>query len=121
VARATGFLHAQDRFFQMDLQRKRAAGELSALVGVRALLADREIRIHRFRSEAQEAVALLKPRDRQVLAAYTQGVNAGLRALRAAPFEYLLLGETPEPWREEDTLLVVLAMFITLQDADASY
>src|SRR5687768_14659334 len=43
VARATGFLHAQDRFFQMDLARRRAAGELAALVGARALLVDREI------------------------------------------------------------------------------
>src|SRR5262245_18802544 len=47
VARATGFLHAQDRFFQMDLSRRRAAGELSDLVGARALMIDSEIRIHR--------------------------------------------------------------------------
>src|SRR3990170_3386946 len=44
LARATGFLHAQDRFFQMDLARRRAAGEVSALVGPRALALDREIR-----------------------------------------------------------------------------
>ena len=60
VARATGFLHAQDRFFQMDLARRRAAGELAALVGPRALLADREIRIHRFRAEAQRALATMR-------------------------------------------------------------
>src|SRR6202044_1670444 len=46
VARALGFLHAQDRFFQMDLSRRRAAGELSALVGPRALPLDREIIVH---------------------------------------------------------------------------
>ena len=56
VARATGFLHALDRFFQMDLTRRRAAGELSALVGRRALTIDRKIRRHRFRSEAQSAI-----------------------------------------------------------------
>src|SRR5215217_5124913 len=50
VARATGFLHAQDRFFQMDLSRRRAAGELAALIGGRAVAIDREIRVHRFRS-----------------------------------------------------------------------
>src|SRR6187551_3375857 len=49
VARALGFLHAQDRFFQMDLQRRQPAGELSALVGARALDIDQEIRVHRFR------------------------------------------------------------------------
>ena len=66
-ARATGFLHAQDRFFQMDLARRRAAGELAALVGPRAAPLDREIRIHRFRAEAQRAVSLLNARDRAML------------------------------------------------------
>src|SRR5215203_4405464 len=53
VARATGFLHAQDRFFQMDLSRRRAAGELAALVGARALPVDRQTRLHRFRMVAR--------------------------------------------------------------------
>src|SRR5688500_829820 len=79
VARATGFLHAQDRFFQMDLNRRRAAGELAALVGSAALSADRQIRIHRFRAEAQEALSLLAPGDRAILDAYTAGANAGLQ------------------------------------------
>lgn len=121
VARATGFLHAQDRFFQMDLSRRRSAGELSALVGARALEADQEIRIHRFRAEAQRALTLLQPADRVLLDAYTAGVNDGLRSLAAAPFEYLMLRQTPQPWRAEDSLLVVLAMFVTLQDSDGSY
>jgi penicillin amidase len=121
VARALGFLHAQDRFFQMDLARRRAAGELSALVGVRALALDREIRIHRFRAEAHRAVDLLTPSSRRIADAYTDGVNNGLAALGAPPFEYLLLRQQPEPWKDEDSLLVVLSMFITLQDTDGSY
>ena len=59
VARATGFLHAQERFFQMDLSRRRAAGELAALVGGRAVPLDRDIRLHRFRAEAKRATELL--------------------------------------------------------------
>ena len=121
VARATGFLHAQDRFFQMDLTRRRAAGELAALVGRRALRADRLIRTHRFRAEAVTALSLLTPRDRAILEAYTAGVNSGLEAMKTRPFEYLLLRQQPEPWRAEDTLLVVLAMFIRLQDDDGTY
>ncbi len=121
MARATGFLHAQERFFQMDLSRRRAAGELAALVGRVALAADREVRMHRFRTEARQAVALMSARDRALLDAYTEGVNAGLSTLGARPFEYLLLRQQPLPWRAEDTLLVVLSMFITLQDADGSY
>src|SRR5689334_836305 len=87
VARATGFLHAQDRFFQMDLARRRAAGELAALVGPRALILDRAIRIHRFRAEATHAIEVMAPDARAILTAYTDGVNAGLQALAAPPFE----------------------------------
>lgn len=121
VALATGFIHAQDRFFQMDLARRRAAGELAALVGGRALPVDVAIRLHRFRAVARQAIAMMPPRDRGVLRAYTDGVNAGLAALGAPPFEYLVLRRTPAPWLPEDCLLVILSMFITLQDADGSY
>ena len=56
VSRALGFLHAQDRFFQMDLLRRRSAGELSALVGGAAAEVDRETRVHRFRQRAELGV-----------------------------------------------------------------
>src|SRR5688572_23197497 len=121
VARATGFLHAQDRYFQMDLARRRAAGELSGLVGPRALALDREIRIHRFRTEAQRALLLMDTDDRALLEAYTAGVNDGLSALESPPFEYLVLRQDPASWRAEDSFLVVLSMFVTLQDTDGSY
>jgi penicillin amidase len=121
VARAIGVLHAQERFFEMDLSRRRAAGELSALVGPRAIAADREVRPHRFRAEAQRAVATMEPTARAVLDAYVAGVNSGLKSLRKPPFEYLLLRQDPKPWLAEDSLLVVLSMFITLQDYTGSY
>jgi len=121
VARATGFVHAQDRYFQMDLARRRAAGELSALVGPRALEIDREIRIHRFRAEARRALTIMSADDRALLEAYAAGVNAGLGALNAPPFEYLVLRQDPAPWNADDSLLVVLSMFVTLQDTDGSY
>src|SRR5688500_10570179 len=121
VARATGFLHAQDRFFQMDLARRRAAGELAALVGPQALPVDRRARLHRLRPEARTAVALLSHEDQGVLEAYVGGVNAGLNALAAPPFEYTLLRQSPVIWRPEDSMLVVLSMFLTLQDEDGSY
>ena len=121
VARAIGVLHAQDRFFAMDLARRRAAGELAALVGARALAADREIRLHRFRAGAERAVANMTPEARRVLDAYAAGVNTGLTSLGAAPFEYLVLRQNPRPWLPEDSLLVVLSMFITLQDYTGSY
>ena len=121
VARALGFLHAQDRFFQMDLARRRAAGELAALIGVRAIALDREIRVHRFRAEAERALKLLTPANRRIVEAYTAGVNSGLDSLAAPPFEYLVLRQQPQRWLVEDSFLVVLSMFITLQDTDGSY
>ena len=121
AARALGFVHAQDRFFQMDLQRRQPAGELSALVGARALEADRTARVHRFRHISQQAIAQAAPEYRVILEAYAQGVNAGLAALAAAPIEYHVLRAVPEPWKPEDSILTVLAMFNTLQGRQAQF
>jgi penicillin amidase len=115
VARATGFLHAQERFFQMDLARRAAAGELAALLGPTLAGTDRRLRVHRFRSRAQQALAAASGTDRALLEAYAGGVNAGLASLGARPFEYLVLRSRPQPWRAEDALLVVFAMWIDLQ------
>ena len=120
LALATGFIHAQDRFFQMDLLRRIAAGELSALVGPAALGVDRDHRLHRFRAAAEQLAPSLPASDRVLLEAYAQGVNAGLGALTIRPFEYLLLRSTPKPWTPEDTLLVNFAMYFDLNDDDAS-
>lgn len=121
VARALGFLHAQDRFFQMDLQRRQPAGELSELVGPRAIDADAAMRVHRFRDVAHRAYLHTDAAYRALLDAYAEGVNAGLEALGAPPFEYLLLRATPEGWRPEDSILTVLAMFNTLQGRQALF
>ena len=66
-----------------------------------------------------ERIARQLPR-RHFLEAYARGVNAGLSELGAAPFEYLLLRTSPEAWRPEDSVLVVLAMFMDLQPAFGS-
>jgi penicillin G amidase len=115
VARATGFLHAQERFFQMDLLRRSAAGELAALVGKGVLEMDREARPLRLRLVARRAVKALRADEHDILTAYTEGVNAGLAALGAPPFEYLALRAEPAKWRDEDSLLCALAMYRDLQ------
>jgi penicillin amidase len=120
LARATGFVHAQERFFQMDLLRRRAGGELSALFGSAALGLDRGVRVHGFRRVAVEVAAAAAPRERAILDAYTAGVNDGLRALRSRPFEYVLLRAEPEAWKPEDSALVILAMFLDLQEGNGS-
>ena len=116
LAFATGYLHAQERFFQMDLLRRAASGELAALLGKALVPVDRERRLHRFSARAGPALAALPEAERAVLDRYAAGVNAGLDALAARPFEYAVLRATPRPWRAEDTMLVVWAMYFDLQD-----
>jgi len=118
-ARALGWVHAQERFFQMDLLRRSAAGELSALFGSAALPADRRVRVHQMRSRVATALGSWDDEARALLDAYAQGVNAGLAALGSVPFEYRLARSRPEPWRAEDSLLVIAAMYFTLQDNNA--
>ena len=119
LARATGFVHAQDRFFQMDLLRRAAAGELAGLVGQIALPRDRQIAVEQLRDVARRALAESQPAIRALIAAYADGVNAGLDALGARPFEYWLLRSEPVPWQSEDSLLVALSMFLDLTDRTA--
>jgi len=120
ASRALGFVHAQERFFQMDVLRRNAAGELAALFGAAALTRDRLHRLHRFRALAERVLLTLPTRDRAVIAAYAAGVNRGLQALGAAPFEYRVLRAKPEPWVDADTLLVLYSMFLNLNDSRGS-
>ena len=117
---ATGFVHGQDRFFQMDLSRRRAAGELAALFGPVAVPLDKRNRLHRFRNRARALSAGLKPVDAELIAAYAAGVNAGLESLTTRPFEYLLLRSKPQRWEPEDSLLVAYNMFLELNDDRAN-
>ena len=115
AAYGLGFAHAQDRFFQMDLSRRNAAGELAELFGSRALELDIKHRRHRFRYRAEQQLNRLSSTDLQLLTAYSRGVNDGLSSLRRFPFEYTLLRSEPAPWLESDTLLVIYSMYLDLQ------
>jgi penicillin G amidase len=120
IAYATGYLHAQERFFQMDLMRRLPSGELAALVGEQALPVDRAMRLHRLRALSRRAADALDPERRRVFDAYVSGVNDGLAALTMRPFEYLLLRTKPQPWTLEDTFLAVYAMYLDLQDENGT-
>ncbi|RFU48582.1 penicillin acylase family protein [Paraburkholderia sp. DHOC27] len=115
VAYATGYVHAQDRFFQMDLLRRVAAGEMAALIGPGALPLDLRNRPERFRERAHQLIEAMSAAQRERLERYAAGVNDGLASLKSRPFEYWLLRTRPVAWRPEDTLLVVYAMYFDLQ------
>jgi penicillin amidase len=112
---ATGFVHGQDRFFQMDLSRRLGAGELSELLGAGTLELDKRTRLFRFRRVAREALRLLRPDQRALIDAYARGVNAGLGSLHSRPWEYWALGSAPARWQPEDSFLVMYAMWWDLQ------
>jgi penicillin amidase len=116
LARALGFVHGQERFFEMDLKRRLSAGELAALLGERALPSDRRNRVHRLRARVTADLPTIAGPHAGLLAAYAEGVNAGLAALAVRPWPYLLLRQQPEPWRPEDSLLAGYALFFDLQD-----
>ncbi|WP_064749951.1 penicillin acylase family protein [Lysobacter antibioticus] len=118
AARALGFVHAQERYFEMDLLRRTAAGELSALFGERALDFDRRHRVHRLRARVQQHLAEFSGDQAALLQAYADGVNAGLRGLSRKPWPYLLLRSEPAPWTVADSALVGYAMYFDLQGGD---
>ena len=116
--RALGYVHAQERYFEMDLLRRTAAGELSALFGEIAVDTDKRHRLHRMRARVSRDMDAITGSQRSQLQAYADGVNAGLATLRVRPWAYLLLRQQPAPWRVEDSPLVGHAMYFDLQGGD---
>jgi penicillin amidase len=116
LALALGFVHAQERFFEMDLMRRQAAGELAELFGMNVLTHDRRVRPFRMRTRATAVLNQLPADQLELLDAYRTGVNQGLQALTVRPFPYLLTQTHPVAWKNEDSILVIYSMFFTLNE-----
>ena len=117
LARALGYVHAQERYFEMDLMRRSSAGELSELFGPVALKMDKERRTHRMRARVMQDLAAFAGDKLPQLQAYTDGVNAGLADLKVRPWPYLVLRQQPKPWELADSALTGYAMYFDLQDS----
>ncbi len=100
---AQGFVHAQDRLWQMDFQRRITAGRLAEVLGPAALSADRGVRILGLHRVAEAEVARLSAEARAELEAYAAGINACM-AQQPLPVEFTLLRYRPEPWTPADSL-----------------
>ena len=114
---AQGYVHAQDRFFEMDVRRHITAGRLSELFGPSQVETDTFIRTLGWRRVAEQELQLLSASTRRYLDAYADGVNAYLQSHDPADIslEYSLLGlqgldYTPESWTAVDSLAWVKAM-----------
>jgi penicillin amidase len=106
-----GYVHAQDRLWQMEISRRYIQGRLSEAFGADALATDSGMRALGLYRAATEALIHLKPETRRVLESYAGGVNAFLQDRSThLPIEFTLAGITPEPWRPEDSIAVLKGM-----------
>ena len=112
---AQGFVHAQDRLWQMELNRRLGAGRLSELFGDMALSTDIFLRRLGLSRAAKTDLEALNPEERELLTAYVNGVNAGRRSVGwRLPLEFRLLGCRPCDWTLEDSLTWIQVMSMDL-------
>ncbi len=117
LMRAQGFVHAQERFWEMDVRRHVTAGRLSELFGEATVETDRFVRTLGWREVAERELPLLKPETRNAFEAYADGVNSYVeqRSTSELAVEYSVLGVTgldyrPEPWTAVDSIAWFKAM-----------
>jgi penicillin amidase len=102
---AQGYVHAQDRLWQMEFSRRIGSGTLSAALGEATLDTDRFLRTIGLRRAAERDWAIINDDTRAILEAYAEGVNAYIEIHRdRLPLEFTILGVAPEPWTPVDTL-----------------
>jgi penicillin amidase len=109
-----GFIHAQDRLWQMEVNRRAAKGELSELLGSMALETDRLTRTLGFRQIASQTWDNTSQKVRADVAAYTSGVNAYIENQYPLPIEFSLLRHKPSPWDVLDSASFARLMLWTL-------
>jgi len=107
AARALGYVHASERLYQMEIQRRAGQGRLAEIVGPDLVKVDRFIRTLGFYHLAESSVSALSPEAQKRLQAYADGVNAFLDSHAGAlPPEFLILGDKPEHWKPADSLVI---------------
>ena len=112
---ALGWVHAEDRLWQMETMRRVGAGRLAEVVGSSGLVSDRWMRTLGVRRLAEAQYPQLAEATRRALDAYARGVNAWLASRGSSmPVEFLVLGLRPEPWSSVDSLVWLKLMALRL-------
>lgn len=112
---AQGFVHAQDRLFQMDLTRRQASGELADVFGTPAVESDVAMRRLGLRRLAEMHTVRLPDAERQVLKAYASGVNHFIAThRRRLPAEFVRLRYAPASWADSDSMVTLLSMALAM-------
>lgn len=110
-----GYVHAQDRLWQMEFQRRTVQGRLSEIAGSIAVLPDRYLRTLGLYRAAEASVAHLSPDATEAFKSYAAGVNAAIpRNGRPLPPEFFMLGVQPEDWRPADSIATLKAIAVQL-------
>ncbi|MBN2135345.1 MAG: penicillin acylase family protein [Acidobacteria bacterium] len=120
LAFTTGYIHAKERFFQMDLTRRYSAGKLCELFGRRTLQTDIEQRKYQMTRWAKGYLENLSPEMMNFLQKYCEGVNYYL-SNEPLPLEYSLLRVEPEPWEPIDSIHALLSMGWFLSSSGSEY
>ncbi len=107
LARANGYVHAQDRYFQMEVGRRMASGTLAEVFGAELVALDKQARRLALGQAAQSELERLDPSTQRFLQAYAEGVNSYREANleRLAP-EFQVLELSPAPWTPADTIVI---------------
>lgn len=106
---AQGYIQAQDRLFQMDLSRRQASGELSEVIGEKAVKNDKYFRTLGLRRAAESSYDAYTSEGKEALDVFAEGVNLYIAELEESgkwPVEFTLLGYEPEPWTPVDSLTI---------------
>ena len=103
---AQGFMTAQDRLWQMEYDRRRAYGRWAEYAGPSVIAQDITMRRFQIGQSVQEDYRELNTETREMLVAYTEGVNAFITTTKSLPIEYQLVGGAPDPWLPQDCLAV---------------
>lgn len=111
---AMGYVHAQDRLWQLELQRRMAQGRLSEVFGKSSIDQDIWFRTLGLRRSAESAWDALSPQAQRSLQAYSDGINAWLQSGAALPVEFRMLGIAPEPWTVYDSLAWIKVFALNL-------
>jgi penicillin amidase len=119
AVKVQGYLTARDRFFQMELARRKMAGTLAELFGEKALPSDTKSRQWGYSQAAAKSAAQMPSGERELFEAYAEGVNHYLLSA-PLPWEILILNYTPKLWTPQDTFLVVLGMYESLNSQDST-
>ena len=108
---ALGYVHAQERLFQMDITRRAGMGRLSEVLGKTTIPFDKMFRTLGIFKLVQESFPKLNPLSQKTLEAYAAGVNAYIKEVEGnCAFEFDVLGYEPEPWKPEHSLVMIKLM-----------